>query len=72
MDIGSFIVHLKTDHIYKDIAEDVETKFDTLYYELRRPLPKRKKKNKKVIDEMKDELCEKNHERMCWIQRKNI
>ena len=29
MDTDSFIVHVKTDDIYKDIAEDVETKFDT-------------------------------------------
>ena len=27
MDIESFIVHVKTDDIYKDIAEDVETRF---------------------------------------------
>ena len=25
----SFIVHIKTDDIYKDIAEDVETRLDT-------------------------------------------
>ena len=29
MDTDSFIVHVKADDIYKDIAEDVETKFDT-------------------------------------------
>ena len=40
--------------IYKDIAEDVETRFDTSNYELDRPLPKGK--NKKVIGLMKDEL----------------
>ena len=28
MDTDSFIVHIKTDGIYKDIAEDVETRFD--------------------------------------------
>ena len=33
MDRGSFIIHVITD-IYKDIAEDVETKFDTSYFEL--------------------------------------
>ena len=44
----------KTDGIYKDIPEDVETRFDTSNYELGRPLPKRK--NKKVIGLMKDEL----------------
>ena len=47
----------KTDDIYKDIAEDVETRFDTSNYELDRPLPNGK--NKKVIGLMKDELGEK-------------
>ena len=38
----SFIVYIKTDDIYKDIAEDVETRFDTSNYELDRALPKGK------------------------------
>ena len=46
MDTDSFIAHIKTNDIYKDIAEDVETKFDTSNYELDRPLPKGE--NKKV------------------------
>ena len=46
MDTDSFIVYIKTDDIYKDIAEDVETRFDTSNYELDRPLPKGKNKNK--------------------------
>ena len=54
MDMDSLIVYIKTDDIYKDIAEDVETKFDTSNCELDRPLPKGK--NKKVIGLMKDEL----------------
>ena len=29
----NFNVYIKTDHIYKDIAEDVETTFDTSNYE---------------------------------------
>ena len=29
MNTDSFIVHVKTDDIYKDIAEDVEIIFDT-------------------------------------------
>ena len=49
-----FIVYIKTDDIYKDIAEDAETKFDTSNYELDRLLPKWK--NQKVIELMKDEL----------------
>ena len=47
----------KTNDIYKDIAEDVETRFDTLNYELDKPL--RKGKNKKVIELMKGELGRK-------------
>ena len=34
----SFIVYIKKDNIYKDIAEDVETRFNTLNYELDGPL----------------------------------
>ena len=34
MDTDSFIVYIKTDDIYKDIAKDVETRFDTSNYEL--------------------------------------
>ena len=29
MDTGSIIIQLKTNDIYKDIAEDVEIRFDT-------------------------------------------
>ena len=44
MDTNSFIVHIKTDNIYKDIAEDVETRFDTSNFELDRPLHKGRNK----------------------------
>ena len=45
MNTDSFIVHPKTDGNYRDIPEDVETRFDTSNYELecisiKRPLPK--------------------------------
>ena len=43
MDTDSFIFYIKTD-IFKDIAEDVETRFDTSRYELDSPLLKKKKK----------------------------
>ena len=39
--------YIKTDDIYKDKTEDVETRFDTSIYELQRPWPKGK--NKKVV-----------------------
>ena len=47
MDTDNFMVYIKTDDIYKDIAEDVETRFDTSNYEFNRPLSK--VKNRKVI-----------------------
>ena len=40
----SFIVHVKTDDIYKNIAENVETGFDTSNFEIHRPLTKGKNK----------------------------
>ena len=40
MDTGSFIVYIKTDDIYKDIAKDVETRFDTWVYELEKLIKK--------------------------------
>ena len=49
MDTNSFVIYIKTDDIYKDIAEDVETRFDTSNYGLEcnpieRLLPKGKNK----------------------------
>ena len=43
MDTDSLIVYVKTDDIYKDIAEDVQTRFDTPNFELDRPSSKGKK-----------------------------
>ena len=48
MDTDSFIVYIKTDDIYKDIAEDVETRFDTSNYELDRTVPNRKIKSNSI------------------------
>ena len=42
VDSNSFTVYIKTDNIYKNIAQNVETTFDTSKYELDRPLPKGK------------------------------
>ena len=52
-----YIVYIKTDDIYKSIAEDVGTRFDTSNYKLERPLPKGK--IKKVIALNKDGLSRK-------------
>ena len=56
MDIDSFIIHMKTEDFYEDIANDVEKQFDTSKYDEydKRPLPI--SKNKKVIGLFKDEL----------------
>ena len=67
MDTDSFVMHIKTNDFYKDIASDVENRFDTSNYEVntsvttaepssltRRPLPTGK--NKKVIGLIKYEL----------------
>ena len=56
MDTDSFVMHIKTEDFYKDIADDVERWFDTSNYDEKdkRPLPIGK--NKKVIGLFKDEL----------------
>ena len=54
MDTDSFVMNIRTNDFYKDIAHDVYNKFDTSNYGVNRPLPIGK--NKKVIGLMKDEL----------------
>ena len=54
MDTDSFIINIKTEDFYEEIANDVEKRFDTSNYEVNRPLPTGK--NKQVIGLMKDEL----------------
>ena len=54
MDTDSFIMNIKVNDFYEDIANDVENRFDTSNYEVNRPLPTGK--NKKIIGLMKDEL----------------
>ena len=54
MDTDSFIFHVETEGFYKDIANDVEKRFDTSNYEVSRSL--RTGKTKKVVGLMKDKL----------------
>ena len=63
MDTDSFVMHIKTNDFYEDIASDLENRFDTSNYKVNtsetsalagRPLPTRE--NKKIIGLMKDEL----------------
>ena len=44
----SFLIHIKTDDIWKDVAGDVETRFHASNNETDRPL--RKEKKKKWLD----------------------
>ena len=48
MDTDSFIMDIKTNDFYKDIANYVENRFDTSNYEVNRPLPMGKKKKSSV------------------------
>ena len=54
MDTDSLVYHIKTEDFYADIADDVQTRFNTSGYIPDRPLPIGL--NKKVIGLMKDEL----------------
>ena len=53
MDTDSFVINIKTEDFYEDIADDVKKRFDTPNYEVNRPLPT--EKDKKVIRLMEDE-----------------
>ena len=68
MDTDSFIMHIKKEDFYKDIANDVEKRFDTSNYEVSRPLPTGK--NKKVIRLMNDELGGKTMTELVALRRK--
>ena len=63
IDTESYTIHIKTEDVYEDFANDVEKEFDTSNYEVNRPLPT--EKNKKVIGLMKDELGGGDYDRIC-------
>ena len=54
MDTDSFVINIKTEYFYKDIANDVDKRYDTSNYECHRPLSAGR--IKKIIGLMKDEL----------------
>ena len=54
IDTDSLIINIKTRDVYKDVANDVKNRFDTLSCEMNRPLQKRKYNI--VIGLTKDEL----------------
>ena len=66
MDTKNFIICVKPDDIYKNIAEDVGTRFDISTYKLDRPLPKGK--SKKVIGLMKDKLGGKTMKKVVGLR----
>ena len=53
----SFIVYIKTEDIYIDIAKDVEIRFDTSCYELQRALNRGKKYGKFAALKPKSYSC---------------
>ena len=53
-DTDSFIINVKSEDVYADLPEDLETKFDTSNYLVDRPLLIGK--NKRVIRVMKDDF----------------
>ena len=69
MDTDSFIMNIKTEDFYEDIANDVEKNYDTSNYACERPLPIGK--NKKKIGLMKDELGENIMEEFIGLRPKS-
>ena len=72
MDIDSLIVYIKADDIYNDVAEDVQTRFETSNYELACNsiecwLPKGK--NNWITE---SRIGRKNQHKICWFERKNL
>ena len=71
VDTDSFVINLRTEDFYKDIANDVEKWFDTSNYDNyndKRPLPVGI--NKKVIGKFKDELGGKIMTEFCALSVK--
>ena len=68
--------NMDTDDLFKDIVEDVETRFDTSKYELDTPL--KKGRNKKVMGFLRDKLGGKimnellQHLNFCSHQNRDV
>ena len=65
MDTDNFIVHIKTEDVYKDISEDVEKRFSTSIYEEDRSLSIGR--NKKTVGLIKNELGGQNKKEMVGL-----
>ena len=68
MDTDSFIIHIKTEDFYKDIADDIEERYDISDYKAYRPLPK--EINKNAMDLIKDKLKGKIFKRFVALRSK--
>ena len=74
IDTDSFVVYIKRDDVYKDVAEDVETRFDTSNYEVECNSTERKnglraKTYSYVIDDSSEDKKAKGTKK-CAIKRK--
>ena len=70
MDTDSFVMHIKTEDFFKDIASDVERWFDTSNYDKKDKRPLEIGKNKKAIGKFKDELGGKTMTECCALRAK--
>ena len=70
MDTDSFVMDIKTDDFYKDIADNVDKWFDTSNYDKNDNRPLEIGKNKNVIGKFKDELGEKIMSGFCALRAK--
>ena len=70
MDTESFIMYIKTEDFYEDIANDVERWFDTSNYDKKDNRPLLIGKNKKVMGKFKDEIGGKIMAKFCGLGAK--
>ena len=72
MDTDSFIIYIKAEAFYEDIANNVEKWFDTSNYDKydKKPLPRGKKKN--VIGIFKNELGRKIMKEFVGLRAKRM
>ena len=70
IDTDSFIVYIKTEDLYIDIAKGIEGRFDNSNYKLERLLPIEKIKKCYWINERQTKW--KNNGRNCRIETRNI
>ena len=70
MDTDSFVINIKTEDFYKDIASDAEKWFDTFSYGKNDKRPLAIRINKKEIGYFKDEIGGKIMTEFCALRAK--